>query len=57
MERYLSNPYIVAAVCMLLFVVMYSNATNGFMRLFSYIPLAVALAVFVKGMYYTFKKR
>lgn len=56
MKRYLSNPYVVAAICMVLFAVMYNNATNGFMRFFSYIPLAVVLVVFVKGMYSAWRR-
>lgn len=51
-KSYITNPFVAAGICMVLFVLMYNNATNGFLRTCSYVPLAVALGVFVKGMYY-----
>lgn len=53
----LKSPYIAILICMVLFVVMYNNATSGFMRACSYVPLAVVLAIFLKGVYFAYFKR
>lgn len=54
--KYLKNPYIVSAICMVLFVLMYNNATNSFMRTLSYIPLLVVVGILLRGLYFAFKK-
>ncbi len=54
--KYLKNPYVVSAICMVLFVLMYNNATNGFLRTVSYIPLLVVVGILLRGMYFAFKK-
>ena len=56
-KKFLSNPWFVCAVCMVLFAVMYNNADDGFLRFCSYVPLAVVLIIFGRGMYFAFKKR
>jgi len=53
----LSNPWIAVPVCMVLFAVMYNYADNDFQRYLSYVPLAVVLWVFLKGVYYAYFKR
>ena len=55
--KYMKSPYVAALICMILFVVMYNNATTDFMRICSYVPLAVLLAIFLKGVYYAYCKR
>lgn len=55
--KYLKNPYVAVVVCMLLYVFMYNYATNNFMRMCSYVPLAVVLAIFFKGVYHAYFKR
>lgn len=55
--NYLKNPYVAAGICMVLFAVMYNHATTDFMRVCSYVPLAVVLAIFLKGMYHAYIKR
>jgi len=56
LKRYMSNPFVVTAICMVLFVVMYNNATNGFMRSLSYVPLLVITGIFVRGLYWAYIK-
>lgn len=53
----LRNPYVAALVCMALFAVMHNYATTDFMRVCSYIPLAVVLVIFAKLMYHAYVKR
>lgn len=57
MKKYVTNPWIVAPVCMVLFAVMYNNASNGFMRFCSYIPLLVVLGIFGKAVYNAYFKK
>jgi hypothetical protein len=49
-------PVIHSLLTLVLFVVMYNNATNGFLRTVSYIPLLVVVSILLRGMYFAFKK-
>lgn len=57
MKKYITNPWIASAVCMVLFAVMYNNASNGFMRVCSCVPLFVVLCILGKGMYNAYFKK
>ncbi len=56
MKKFLFNPWVVCPLCMALFAVMYNSADDGFLRVCSYVPLGVALAIFGRGVYFAFKK-
>lgn len=56
-KQRLFHPYAIVAFCMVLFVIMYNNATNGFMRALSYVPLIVVIGVFFKGMYHAYLRK
>ncbi len=54
--NWLKNPYVASVICMVLFAVMYNNATTAFMRACSYVPLAVVLVLFLKSVYQAYFK-
>ena len=56
MKKLLFNPWVACVACMVLFAVMYNGADDGFLRVCSYVPLGVALAIFGRGVYFAFKK-
>ena len=49
--KYLRNPYIICAICMALFAILYNT---GF-QMISYIPLSFVLVFFGVGVFYAIK--
>lgn len=49
--KYLRNPYIICAFCMVLFTILYNT---GF-QMISYIPLSFVLIFFGVGIFYAIK--